>query len=499
MPIVLGLLCCQLGGLTACEVRSPMAPLPPGDRVGWYVRPSGTSGGDGSDSLAWDLQTALSGAGGSIEPGDTVWVRGGTYHGSFTTSLVGTALAPIVVRAYPGERAIIDGNGSGNSTFVVDGRWAVYWGLEIMNSMTARYAEGLGLRPGGVYVRNGDDVKLVNLIIHDTGHGVYTEYAAQNIEIYGWIVFNGGHQTSSRSDGHGIYIKHDGAGTKVVRDNIIFNQFAFGVHGYTESTGALRNMVFEGNVLFNNGELSDDDNPNFQLGGNRIADNNVIADNLTYFSPGRGWWNFRIGYSSQVNGSTVVRNNYVVGGGEVVEVGYWQNLDWIGNTFVGAGNLVRPNDPSAAGQEWSGNVHYRDPSATAWRFNGTWRTFANWRSASGWGATDQAMAGTPTATRVFVRPNQYEAGRATVVIYNWSRQGSVGVDLSGVIPIGHRYEVRNVQRIFDAPVASGTFGGGSILVPLIGVTAHAPIGGSPNPPLVTGPDLDVFVVTSEAP
>ncbi|HWP37175.1 MAG TPA: Ig-like domain-containing protein [Gemmatimonadales bacterium] len=476
-----------------------VTPPPPGTRTGWYAAPTGSSSGTGRSDSPWDLRTALSGGNGKVQPGDTVWVRGGTYNGSFTASLTGTSAAPIIVRAYPGERAIIDGNGSSNSTFVVDGSWAVYWGLEIMNSMTARFGDGLGLRPTGVYVRNAANVKLINLIVHDTGHGTYTEYAAQNIEIYGWIIFNGGHQNSTRSDGHGIYIKHDGAGGKVVRDNIIFNQFGFGIHGYTESSGALRNLVFEGNVLFNNGELSNDDNPNLQLGGNRVADNDLIADNMTYFSPGHGWWNFRIGYNSLLNGTAVVRNNYVVGGGEVVEVGYWQNLDWLGNTFVGDGNMVRANDPSAAGQEWGANTHYRDPAAVAWRFNGSWRTFDSWRQASGWGTTDQAMAGVPTATRVFVRPNLYEPGRATVVIYNWARSASVGVDLGGVVPVGHVYEIRNVQTIFGAPVASGTYTGGLVSFPMDGVAAQAPIGGSPNPPLRTGPDFDVFVVTSRAP
>jgi hypothetical protein len=61
------------------------------------------------------------------------------------------------------------------------------------------------------------------------------------------------------------------------------------------------------------------------------------------------------------------------------------------------------------------------------------------------------------------------------------------------------YEIRNVQRVFDPPVATGTYGGGAVPLSLTGVTAYAPIGGSPNPPLVTGPDFDVFLVTSHEP
>jgi hypothetical protein len=100
---------------------------------------------------------------------------------------------------------------------------------------------------------------------------------------------------------------------------------------------------------------------------------------------------------------------------------------------------------------------------------------------------------------VFVRPNLYESGRATVVVYNWAGQASVGVNLAGTVPLGHVYEIRNVQRIFDPPLSSGTYGGGTVTLPMDGVTAHAPIGGSPSAPVVTGPAFDVFVVTSRAP
>src|SRR5256885_10922407 len=77
--------------------------LPPGSRVGYYVTTSGNGGGDGSSGAPWDLQTALDGANGTIHPGDTVWVRGGTYLAPFTSSLTGTSSASVIVRAYPGE------------------------------------------------------------------------------------------------------------------------------------------------------------------------------------------------------------------------------------------------------------------------------------------------------------------------------------------------------------------------------------------------------------
>ncbi|HEU4563793.1 MAG TPA: hypothetical protein VFS05_04050, partial [Gemmatimonadaceae bacterium] len=76
---------------------------------GWYVAPTGASSNDGTSAHPWSLASALSNASGKIQPGDTVWLRGGTYAGAFTSTLAGTSTRPIIVRQYPGERATLDG------------------------------------------------------------------------------------------------------------------------------------------------------------------------------------------------------------------------------------------------------------------------------------------------------------------------------------------------------------------------------------------------------
>src|SRR3989449_3683986 len=67
--------------------------------AGWYAAPGGSSNGDGS-SQPWDLQTALSGGHGKVQPGGTVWLRGGTYTSAVPSTMTGTAAAPIVVRQF---------------------------------------------------------------------------------------------------------------------------------------------------------------------------------------------------------------------------------------------------------------------------------------------------------------------------------------------------------------------------------------------------------------
>ena len=75
----------------------------------WYVAPNGTAAGDGSLALPWDLGTALSGADGRVKPGDTIYIRAGTYRGLWVSQLNGTPEAPIKVRAYQRDHVILDG------------------------------------------------------------------------------------------------------------------------------------------------------------------------------------------------------------------------------------------------------------------------------------------------------------------------------------------------------------------------------------------------------
>ena len=114
--------------------------------------------------------------------------------------------------------------------------------------------------------------------------------------------------------------------------------------------------------------------------------------------------------------------------------------------------------------------------------------------ATGLGLSDVATPDRPTLPQVFLRPSRYEPGRATVVVYNWGRAAAVPADLSGVLQPGDPYEVRNVQALFSAPVASGTFNG-TITLPMTGVNPPVVVGGAPHAPPRTGPDFDVFIVT----
>ena len=473
----------------------------PGDatpREGYYAAPNGSRTNAGTFSSPWDLTTALNGAGGKIKAGDTVWVRGGNYKGTFVSELRGTSSAPIIVRAYPGERAAIVSNSLTTIPLKVRGEWAWYWGIEVYNENPQRY-QSSGERPNCVYPSSPNN-KFINMIMHDCQVGMSFSNESRNSELYGSIIYNNGWVSSGRTHGHGIYTKNDGAYRKQIRDNIVFNQMRVGLQLFTESgSGRLEGFQIEGNVLFNNGVLTGTKTSatNILLGGKEIVDDVQVRDNFTYYSPGLDMRSVRIGYgNSLVNGSLQFERNYIAGNGTLAEISDFNRLTFANNHLIGSGEIIDLTDATRSGYSWSNNTHYRDASATAWKFGGTRYNFSNWKGKTGLGSSD-ATAGSPMTTKVFVRKNEYEAGRANIIVYNWGRQGSVAVNLSGIVNAGDRFEIRNVQDFWGTPVVSGTYSGGTVSVPMTGVLPPKPIGDVPNQPVRTGPEFDVFVVVTK--
>ncbi len=392
---------------------------PPADRVGFYVAPGGSSGASGTKASPWDLSSVLSGNK-SIPAGDTVWVRGGTYRGQFYSYVRGTSSSQVVIRQYPGERATIDGN------LVVLGSYVTFWGLEVMNS-----------NPSGNY-RIGVDVKspgsrMVNLVVHDagaSGFGVWNE--APNAEVYGSIVYNNG--TRANQD-HGIYFNGI-SGTKYIRDNIVFDNWQYGLHGYSPIVGELNNLVIDGNVVFNNGSVGPyEHGPDLFVGGSRVT--NVQVTNNMVWRPNDGELALRLGDGSSGNSGLTLTGNYTVG---KTLIGSFSGMTQSNNTFLSS------SAPPTSG------------------------------------------------VRVVVRPNRYEAGRANIVVYNWSKQGSASADVSSVLRVGDVYEVRDAQNFFGAPVLRGTYGGGSLSLPMTSVQPPALIGRSGSTPTSTGVVFHAFVL-----
>lgn len=434
----------------------------------FYAAPNGSASGNGSRDKPWDLATALAQPS-AVKPGDTVWLRGGTYTGAFTSSLTGSPGKPITLRQYPGERVTIDGNyGGNNPTLDIRGSNAWYWGFEVTNSNLTRISptgDSPATRGVGVNLL-GPATRLINVVIHDTGQGVLSTAAAPDAQVYGSLIYYNGYDGPDRGHGHGIYLQND-TGIKRIVDNILFAQFGYGIHAYTESS-KLNNLYFEGNTSFNNGVLSQVSgaSTNLLVGANgsaasdpnaseKVAKNDSLVGNMTY-SSGSAGTSANLGYSKGI-ASPNIANNYLMG-----------------PTALALINAFRPISMSG---------------------NSLWGTISGFTSSEF--PNNTYFANRPTGLKVFIRPNQFEPGRAQITVYNWDKLAAVDIDLKGLLTAGTAYELRNAQNFFGPAVLSGTYDGSTLHVPMNGLVPAAPIGRPA--PAATGPDFQVFVVIPKPP
>lgn len=457
-----------------------------------YVAPNGSPSGNGTTERPLDLATALSGKSSLIRPGDTIWLHGGNYPGSFTSNLTGTSQAPITVRQFPGERAIIDGANSSAPTLTVNGAWTVYRGFEVINSNPDR----VNTRPNGVMIY-GPQTKFINLIVHDTGVGMGFWTPAVDAEIYGCLIYRNGWQgpPPDRGHGHGIY-SQNAEGTKRIVDNIIFDQYGYGIHNYAQA-GDLKGFHIEGNIIFGNGSSAspdDRDDPNILVGGYNPAERVTLIGNFTYHPWNKAAANVRLNFSAHNNRDLILEGNYFAGGLPLIMTD-WLQVTATNNTLVGRGDLTvvkLPSGVSPATYKWDYNTYHTNNSTLAapFVFEGQEKsasyTFPDWQRITGFDRNSHLLKSAtakPTGAsgvKIFIRPNLYEPGSANIAVYNWDGNPTVDVNIGGLLTVGARYEVRNVYNYFGQPVATGVFDGNPLRLPLSGTK--------------NGPEFNVFVL-----
>lgn len=443
------------GGLVGKSVEAPGPPQ------AFWVAENGRADNDGSRDNPLDLATALSGEG-PMGPGDTVWLRGGTYRGAFSSMLMGRPDAPIVVRQVPGELATLDSAGSAKDALSIGGSYTWFWGFEITSSDLKRQSAEPGPWPGDLLrgygaVTRAPGIRFINLVVHDNANGLGLWSESVDSDAHGNIIYNNGWQAPDRAHGHGIYTQNE-VGTRRLTDNIIFNQFSHGIHAYGSARAHLDNITLEGNIVFNNGALAAGPEyvRNLLLGGGRPALNPRLQDNVTYFGSMKTSGENSVGYSAGcVN--LWAHGNYLIGGRPLI-LRSCTTQSFANNTLYGP---VREDPPN----EYPGNEYRTVP---------------------------------PTGTRVFVRPNRCEAGRAHVAIYNWDSQAQVRVDLSGASLVkGERFLIQDAQNFFGKPVVEGIYEARPVNVPMTGLHVKPPVGNVPHSGH-TAPQFGAFVVIQPA-
>ena len=484
----------------------------------WYSAPNVGGTGNGSITNPWSISVALTNRS-SIQPGDTVWLRGGSYNitnATFKSTLLGASGNPVVVRQYPGERAILAANNETNKIMVLDveGSYTWWWGFEVVNSNTNRFLgtdDEPPLRGDAIQMNitsAGNNNKLINLIIHDGDDGIYLSAQSTNAEVTGCIIYNNGCEGLAKGHGHDYYAQNNpNAGTKVFRNNLCLNCFSTGITPHGSGSGAaicginiLDNIVYGSgkpsafgpyeNVVIYNGTNNQ---------GTIDVDNIVFGGNVALTSASQ---NITLGYSQPIpnEGSLIFTNNLAINGTSAFY--YWTNVVCSNNIFVlyptGTFREYCSNSPSFFSDFNSFYTTAGFSIATSTNGSENFVPFATWQGM-GYDTHSTTSVGYPTnSATVVIQKNPYESGRAHIAVANWHTNDNVSVDVSGVLSTGMTYEVHNASDYFGTLVANGVYSGGTISLPMTNLSVAVPIG-MQTAPAPTGPKFNAFVIIGNPP
>jgi hypothetical protein len=481
----------------------------------FYAVPNSNRLADGSINRPWDLQTALYHPP-AVAPGDTIWLRGGTYRTStgptevhsFDCTLLGTPANPILIKQYPGEAAVIDGGiqcrpGSG---------WYQFWNFRITYTGNNRLVRSASdFRPTGLFI-SAAGVKVINMVIDNSSTPIFWPDSGlpngDDGEIYGCIMWGGGEYDAYTPPGtlenpwirgSAIYAQNV-AGRRTIADNICFRNFTTGPLLYAE-VGQANGFTVEGNISFDPGagsaiEAATLDNP--------ITSVDILNNYCFTEKPGNV---IRLGYQSRSNRNAVVTGNYAAGLGAgttgLFAIKNWESATIRNNVFFSFGSnkavasLDRTDGFAGFPFQWDDNSYY---ALNYWAFitNNSLPSFAfnEWKTATGYDAHSSFTYGAPANVVMATRRNKYDPARSHLVIFNWAGANSVVYDLANAgLKSGDSYEIRDAQNYVGNAFANGTYSGNTISLPL-NLTQVAPIYGT----LVhytnshTPPTFNAFVV-----
>ncbi|MCC7450994.1 MAG: hypothetical protein IT324_26495 [Anaerolineae bacterium] len=463
-----------------------------------YVSPAGSASNPGTLDKPLDLLSATQNA----QPGDLYWLMEGTYNGFVNVKKSGTADKPIVFRAMPGKRVTLVG------WFEIYGAYNWLWGLEITNP------NGAGNTGIGIYAAG---VRLINNIVHHhlkaNGIGAWDTGAGQ--VLYGNIVYQNGQDPSGVAHPHNIYTQNNFSeqGYKYFVDNIVLDAAAvcnncFNFHAYTEEP-YVSGLHLERNIF---------DNGRFLIGGfGPPADNERAFSN--YFYRSQVQFGYRrptqVEFRNNYLGNSWLQTEWLWGEGEKRYVKP-RPSDYRDNTIVSSiPNFEMVRLKTSAYQlasdgtccDRNDGLPRIDPADVfdGNKYSPTFKgylyaagreqnnlTLAQWRtstSADGKAFDTSAVEfPLPTQPQVFIVPNEYEPGRANIVVYNWSKAPQVTLDLSSVIANGRLITLKDPRNMHGAPLLSGVYTGP------IGVAT----GGQEFLPLILLSEQNTVVITPTA-
>jgi hypothetical protein len=359
-------------------------------------------------------------------------------------------------------------------------RWLTIRGVESTNRNTGN--------PATNWIAAGIDIhgkgnKLINSIIHNTGHPAIGFWDQGNGgEVSGCIVWGTGSYNDNVSAirGSGLY-GQNGDGSVTIKNNIAFRTFTTGMKMFGE-TGPVKGAFFRENIFFDTPLY-----PTEASSGSTPTSNNWFIQNWIMGTP-------LLSYVSQSNTHQFFYSNVVVNG--YIFVKETRNSAYTNNTFLlpkdsGVGGAVTfyestQFNSNALNIEWDRNAYYlgQNSSQYNWGYEASDVSSQNaagggnlkfqndsgksWKDWSGWDANSTYQEGWPTNIQIVeARKTDYDALRSHAVVINTDTNTTNAVLQLGTLGFdaGDVYVLRDAQNYFT-PITTATFSGTPINLPL---------------------------------
>jgi len=446
---------------------------------------AGTPRGNGSLSNPWDLQTALNQKTSVVNGGDIIWIHEGIYHGRFISNLQSTITNKFVtVASYKNDKVILNGNVASKNASVLEvrGKQVIFKNLEItfLGEFSRRQSDANFQKVDGVNHLSGANCKFINLIIHNNpGSGFGSWKSTADSEINGCIIFNNGYYSNKRGSGVGIYVQNSSDKFRLIKKNIIFNNYYKGIEVWSDNRNAkeqfVKNVKLENNVIFNsalvtgkpkdNLIIATNDNTSVNIAKNIEVTNNIFYHNTSYSkneidgeSP-----SLTLGFNANAPVENItLTGNTILGRNDGIRILHAKGLTFKNNTVYSG--FIRfhssfYNNFNTKTWDFSGNRYYTRKNKTIRIQSKEDFTVDEWQKKYGIDnkSTWKSIADFDMKNVLDVTQLDYDRSKFRVVLFNKNEE-DVTVDFSSYgISKGTHFTIRDVEDYANV-LKSGVLG-----------------------------------------
>ncbi len=445
----------------------------------------GTAMGNGSLQHPWDLQTALSQKSDVVNGDDIIWLHEGIYNGRYLSNLNSTVLNKnIVVMPFKDDKVVLNGNVTSKRTSVLEvrGKQVTFKDFEItfLGEFSKLQTDTDFQKVDGINHASGVGCKFINLIIHNNpGSGFGSWNRTADTEINGCIIFNNGYYSNKRGSGVGIYVQNSSEKYRLIKNNIIFNNYYKGIEVWSDNRNAketyVKNIILENNVIFNSALVTGIPRDNLIIATNdnngvNIARNIKVLNNIFYHNTNYSkneidgeMPSLTLGFNARAPIEDVIlTGNMILGRNDGIRIQYAKSLAFH-NNVVYAG-FVRFNKSfytnfNSKGWEFSGNRYFTRKSKTIRIQSQEDFTVDEWNKKYG---LDNKSVWKPVSefnlnNVLNITKYDYGDNKYRVTLFNKEEQ-DVNVDFSSYgLPKGMAYTIRDAED-FSNILTTGILG-----------------------------------------